>query len=147
MTSKAVHYILIFSQMNKSITELFALRGLLVGLSLLVLFHLLVLIGVVPFEVVWGGKMSEVSQMQRLETISILVSIFMLVVIAIRAQIININISGRVITIILWVMFVFFCLNTIGNLLSNNSFEKLVFAPLTLLLALFTYRVVRSGRQ
>ena len=130
--------------MKKMMTELFALRGLLVGLSLLILFHLLVLMGVVPFEVVWGGKMSEVSQMQRLEAVSAFFSLIMLSVVALRARIIKAPISSRIVTIMLWVMFAFFCLNTLGNLLSENLLEKLIFAPVTLLLALFTYRVVRS---
>ena len=132
--------------MNKIITEQLALRGLLIILSLLVVFHVLILIRVVPFEDVWGGKITSESQMQRLEGISIFISLAMLTVVSIRAKIIRFA-GGRAITIILWVMFCFFCLNTIGNLLSNNPFEKLVFAPLTLILALFTYRVAKKEQQ
>ena len=147
MASKAVHYISISSRMNKIITERFALRGLLFGLVLLVVFHLLVLTGIIPFEIIWGGKITDVSQMRELETVSIIVSLFMLAVAAVWAKTNKTGTTGKVTTIILWIMFFFFCFNTITNLLSGNLFEQLFFAPLTLLLALFTFRVVKKPRR
>jgi hypothetical protein len=37
----------------------------------------------------------------------------------------------------LWLMFALFLLNTVGNLLSKNRYEKLIFTPITLLSAVF----------
>jgi hypothetical protein len=130
--------------MNKILTKVVALRGLLIGLSLLVLFHLLVLLGIIPFEIVWGGKITDVSQMRKLETVSIIVSLFMLAATAVWANASKTGATKKITTIILWIMFLFFCFNTITNLLSGNLFEQLFFAPLTLLLALFTFRVAKN---
>jgi len=126
---------------------LFALRGLLIVLSLLVIFHLLVLIRIIPFKIIWGSKISGESRMYHLEIVSIVVSLLMLTIVAIKARIINLPLNAKIVTVLLWMMFCFFCLNTVGNLFSNNLFEKMVFAPITFVLALFTILVVRKGRQ
>lgn len=145
--SKGVHCNAIHSHMNKILTEYFALRGLLIILSALVVFHLLVLFKIIPFEIVWGSKISSDSRMYKLEAASIIISILMLIVTAIRAGMINLRLKSNIVNVIVWVMFFFFCLNTIGNLLSDNLFEKIAFAPTTFFLALFAFRVVRSKKQ
>jgi hypothetical protein len=38
-------------------------------------------------------------------------------------------------------MFVLFAINTVGNIFSNNELERLIFTPLTLLLAVFSLRL------
>lgn len=133
--------------MNPILTESIALRALLIILSLLVLFHLLVLIKMIPFELVWGSKLSGESQMYAFEAVSILISLLMLIVVSVRAQIIKVPVNNRIVTIILWIMCCFFCLNTVSNLLADHPFEKLVFAPLTFFLALLTFRVARAKEQ
>ena len=44
-----------------------------------------------------------------------------------------------------WIIFAFLILNTVGNLASNVSFERLVFAPITLILAFFAFRLAIEG--
>jgi hypothetical protein len=123
------------------VTERFALNGLFTILSLFVLFHLLVILNIIPFGLVWGGKIKDRSQMLTFETVSIIVNILMLAVVGIRAGYLKIAINQTVVRVILWIMFALFVLNTVGNLLSHNSFEKLVFTPVTLILAIFSLRV------
>lgn len=57
--------------MNKLLTRRFAIDGLLLILSLVVLFHLLVIVRVIPFDIVWGGKLKNVSQMRSFEAVSV----------------------------------------------------------------------------
>ncbi len=45
------------------------------------------------------------------------------------------------INIDLWLIFVFLILNTVGNLASDVSFENLIFAPITLVLAFCALRL------
>jgi len=45
---------------------------------------------------------------------------------------------GRV---VMWIMFVLFTANTIGNLFSLNELESIIFTPITLVLALQTLRL------
>ena len=115
-------------------------------LSTLVVFHLLVLLQIIPFDMVWGGKVGNIEEMRSLELTSIVITLLMLVVVAIRARYLRIGVNKKIVNITLWAMFLFFCLNTIGNALSTNPFEQMVFTPVTLLLALFMFRIIRAKK-
>ncbi len=65
----------------------------------------------------------------------------MLLVVGVYAKIIKVRINQTLLKVLLWLMFAMFALNTIGNLLSKNLTEALIFTPLTLLLALFSFRL------
>jgi uncharacterized membrane protein YhdT len=44
-------------------------------------------------------------------------------------------------TVGVWIVFAYLLLNTVGNLVSAVSFENLIFAPITLILALCALRL------
>lgn len=132
--------------MKKLFTERTAIYCLLCILSTIIVFHLLVLVGVIPFQIVWGGRLTNRVQMVRFESVSIVINLVMLAVVAIRAGLLKLRIKPSIITAALWVMCVLFLLNTIGNLLSTNTFEKVVFTPLTLLLSLCCFRLAMGKR-
>ncbi len=90
---------------------------------------------------VWGGRIKNQEQMISFEITSILINIIMLAVVAIYAGYLNLKINPKIIKVALWIMVVIFLLNTIGNLFSNNEMEKMIFTPLTLLLAIFSLRL------
>ena len=122
-------------------TERFAINGLLTILSLFILFHSLVILNIIPFGVVWGGTMKDKSQMLTFETVSIIINILMLAVAGIKAGYLKIGISQVVVRVNLWIMSALFVMNTLGNLLSDNQFEKIVFTPVTVILSIFSLRV------
>ncbi len=122
-------------------TKQIASRGLLLILSLVILFHLLVIAGVIPFQVVWGGRLKDTSQMLVFESVSILLNLLMLTVVSIQAGLVKVTLNQRILKIAFWLMGILFFLNTIGNLASLNQLERLVFTPLTFLLALFSLRL------
>ena len=122
-------------------TERFAINGLLTILSLFILFHSLVILNIIPFGVVWGGTMKDKSQMLTFETVSIIINILMLAVAGIKAGYLKIGISQVVVRVNLWIMSALFVMNTLGNLLSANQFEKIVFTPVTVILSIFSLRV------
>ena len=127
--------------MKNFISELFAIYGLLIILSLVVIFHLLIMFSIIPSEIVWGGRLNVKSQMLAFESASVIINLLMLLVVMMRAEILKVRINRMIIKIALWIMFGTFLLNTLGNLFSINDFEKLVFAPLTLLLSIFCLRL------
>jgi len=131
----------ILTIVKKIISEKIASIGLLAILSLIVIFHLLVLLGIIPFEIVWGGRLTDSSQMFRFELVSIVLNLVMLIIVATRSGFLNININKKIITAALWMMTGLFLLNTIGNLLSNNTWEKIIFTPLTILLSILSWRL------
>ncbi|MBK6348167.1 MAG: hypothetical protein IPF68_19940 [Bacteroidales bacterium] len=120
----------------------FAIRTMLVLLSLIALFHLLVLSGVIPYTITWGGKLRSLTQMRLMEFISLLVNTLLMVVISMKAGYLNPFLRPRAITLILWFFVVLFALNTVGNLFAESMFEKLVFTPLTLVSAILCRRIV-----
>ena len=132
--------------MKNIISENLAIKGILIILSMVVLFHLCVLIGIVPPEVVWGGRISDRSELVKMEIISILINLVMLQIVMVRAGYFKIKINPMIIKIALWAMAILFLLNTIGNIFSKNDFEKFAFTPLTLILAIFCIRLAISKR-
>lgn len=125
----------------KWIPERLAIYGTLTILALTVLFHLLVLAGVVPYEMVWGGRLTSVDEMRQFETISILLNLLMAVVVAIRADLLRLPIHRMVPRGILWAMAVLFALNTVGNIASLNTMEAIIFTPVTLVLCVFSVKL------
>ena len=85
--------------------------------------------------------MKDKSQMLTFETVSIIINILMLAVAGIKAGYLKIGISQVVVRVILWIMSALFVMNTLGNLLSDNQFEKIVFTPVTVILSIFSLRV------
>ncbi len=130
--------------MKSFISERVATYGLLLLLSLLVAFHGLILLRIIPFEMIWGGRLKDASEMVSFEGVSILVNLLMLGVVAIKGNFLKMNIQPGIVKIALWAMFGLFLLNTIGNLLSTNLFEKAVFAPITFILSLFCLRLASA---
>ena len=113
-----------------------ATNVLLVLLSLLVIVHLLILIRIIPFEFIWGRRLTNASQMVRFESLSVFINLLMVAVVAIDAGMLRVKIPPAVIKGALWAMFILFLINTIGNYTSLNPFERMIFTPLTLVLSL-----------
>jgi hypothetical protein len=128
-------------KMKKYITERFAINSLLIIFSLVMLFHALVLMGIVPFDMVWGGRLKSKEEMIPFEITSTALNSVMLGIVATRAGLLKVNMNARVLRIAFWSMFALFFINTIGNTFSNNELEQLIFTPLTLLLSVLSLRL------
>ena len=121
-----------------------AAYGLILIQSLVLVFHFLVLFGVVPFEIVWGGRLKDVEEMRGFETVSILLNALMIGAVAIYVRLLPIKMNPKILRLAFWVMFVLFALNTVGNLMAVNEYERIIFTPLTFLLAIFSLRLAIS---
>lgn len=121
-----------------------ASNGLLLILPLFILLHFLILSGIISFEMVWSGKLESHAQIVSLELFSITMNLMMLGAVAVDAGIIRMKINSILLKIAFWTMFALFLLTTLGNLSSNNSLEKVLFTPVTLLLSLFSLRLALS---
>ena len=132
--------------MNKIITEKLAAYSVLTILSLVVLFHLLVVMSVIPSSIVWGGRLKDKAELFQFEMVSIGANLLMLLVVLVKARILKVALPPKLLTIALWLMFALFTLNTLGNLVSVNEWEKMIFTPLTLILALFCLRLALPAK-
>lgn len=128
--------------MKKLVSAKLAGNILLFSLGLLVIFHILVLLRVVPATIIWGGQIQGVpANLVTLETVALFITaIFILIVAAKTGYLQTGKVSGAV-NIGVWLIFAYLLLNTLGNLASGISFEKLLFAPITIILALCALRL------
>ena len=98
---------------------------LLLAVTILsLIFHLLIIIGVIPYELTWGGKLESTKEMLVFETISIVINLFFLHTLLQKGSYIRSTYSRKSIRIILWVFFILFVLNTAGNIQAITTFEK-----------------------
>lgn len=119
----------------------FAVGAIIFILIGVLIYHLLIITGMIPYEATWGGRLENKAQMYRFETFSIAINFLILLVVCIKGGILNINGSPRLIKIMLYAFAILFALNTIGNLFSENIWETLIFTPMTLVLAILFARL------
>lgn len=117
--------------MNPKLT----IKILLWLIAAVTLFHLTILIKIIPYEISWGGKLKNDAEMYLFESISILINLFLGYVLLIKGEFVSKLISTKVVNIILWVFLFIFGLNTLGNILAETLFEK----SLSLLTLVFTF--------
>ena len=110
-------------------------------LSVIVVFHLLVLSGVIPYNIVWGGRLESAAQMYVLETVSLAVIHAVILVVAIKGGYIKPFLPPKVVTILLWLLTALFALNTVGNLFAESTVETMLFTPITLISAVLLFRM------
>lgn len=127
--------------MKNLISERLAIYGLLSMLSLIIVFHLLVILQIIPYQIVWGGRMKTEAEMFQFESVSLLINSVFIIVVLMRANILKLGSHPVKIKVLLWLMVILFFLNTIGNLFAITSFEKFFFTPLTAILCLFSLRL------
>lgn len=115
---------------------------LLAALGLLAIFHVLVLLRVIPADIVWGGRIQGVpSNLVTLETIALLVTLLFFVIIAAKTGYVQAGRLSGAVNLGVWLVFAYLILNTLGNLASGISFESLIAAPVTIILALCAFRL------
>lgn len=118
---------------------------ILIGICFLVLaFHFLILLKIIPYELTWGGKLKNDSEMYVFEFLSITINSFLLYVFLQKGSFVKAIFGPKTLTIILWVFFGIFALNTLGNLFAESTFEK-SFTILTLINAVLIWKINRSN--
>ena len=96
-------------------------------------FQLLVAVGLGSVSVLWGGGYSELTMGLRLASIlAATILCGMAYVVHQRHQ------QGRC-KVASWMVFAYMCLNTLGNALSENVYERSIMTPLTIILAFCVY--------
>jgi hypothetical protein len=129
-------------EVNKS-----AYIKLLTGISIVaILFHILILLKIIPYEITWGGKLKTDQEMYLFETFSILVNLFFIFVLLQKGVFIKPFLGKKTVSIILWIFLAIFVLNTIGNLFAKTTFEKGI-TILTLINAILLWVIQSPNAQ
>ena len=105
-------------------------------------FHFLVLAEIIPYNIVWGGRLENLSQMRLFESVSIVISLIVIFVVAIKGGFLRAFVPGKLVNFVLWTLVVLFVLNTIGNVFAMTSLEAIIATPVTLISAVFCYRML-----
>ncbi|MFO0361850.1 MAG: hypothetical protein ACK500_08470 [Flavobacteriales bacterium] len=119
----------------------YSIKTFLGLLLAVILFHICIILKIIPYDIAWGGRLTNDAEMYVFETISILINIFLSIILLMKDNIIEYKFSDKVINVILWAFFAIFVLNTIGNIFAKTTFEKL-FAILTGLSAILIWNIV-----
>jgi hypothetical protein len=102
----------------------------------------MVLLRVIPADIVWGGQIKGVpSNLITLEGVALLVTAVFLLIVAAKMGYVQAGKWSAVINVGVWLIFAYLLLNTLGNLASGITLEKLLFTPLTIFLALCALRL------
>lgn len=111
-----------------------------------VLFHISILMKIVPYEITWGGKLKTDEEMYVFEIFSILVNLFFIFVLLQKGVFIKPFLGKKTVTIILWIFLAIFVLNTIGNLFAKTTFEK-GFTILTLVNSILLWKINKTTNR
>ena len=124
--------------MKKWISQATAAKALQILFGIFVVFHLLVLIGIIPDEIVWGGRISSGDELIVFELISISILLVSIVIVRRRLQ----NPDSVMARGGIWLLLVVFVLNSIGNLFAESATETILFTPITTLISLLLVRML-----
>ena len=112
-------------------------------LSVILIFHVLILIQIIPYEMVWAGKLQSLEEMYAFESVSLLVNVLLLLVLWVKWKNLKRNTRSKIITIVLWGFVILFALNTVGNLFASNLIELVLGVLLTALSSVLCWVIVR----
>ncbi|PCJ67519.1 MAG: hypothetical protein COA58_03770 [Bacteroidetes bacterium] len=121
---------------------------IMIGLLLTILiFHLSILLEIIPYEAVWAGKLNSVEEMYVFETISILINVLLLIVLRVKFKNIKTSKSNKIIDVIIWAFVFLFALNTLGNLFAKSLIEQILGTVLTAVSAILCWIIVRKNNK
>lgn len=115
-------------------------------LLLVIIFHICIIVKVIPYNIAWGGRLSNDNEMYVFETISILINVFLSWILLMKGNFLKFKFSNKTVNIILWIFFGLFVLNTFGNILAKTTFEKM-FAFLTGLSAILIWHILKQKKE
>ena len=114
---------------------------ILIGISLLVMvFHLLIVVKVIPYSITWGGRLKTDSEMYVFEAASIVINLFFVYLVSQRVGMLPAVFGIKVVTVLLWIFFGLFVLNTLGNIFAATTIERW-FTLLTLANAFLIWKI------
>ena len=107
--------------------------------------QLLLAAGILPISMAWGGRQLVLTTSLRIASLAaaVLLGLF-LVVIRRRVGLIGDMPIPMIIKVLSWVITVFLAFNTLGNIASSSTGEKLLFGPISFLLTVACFVVSAS---
>lgn len=114
---------------------------MLILISAVILFHLLIFFHIIPYEITWGGRLKNDTEMYVFEIFSIALNFFLGWVILMKSNYVSFKFRTRIINGLLWFFLILFLVNTIGNFFAATNFEK-SFSIITLLFSCLIWKII-----
>jgi len=110
----------------------------------LLIFHLLIISQLIPYDQVWGGRLQSEEEMIRFESFSLGLNAFMLLIYVVKYRQLLSGNEQKLTNFLIWLFATFFLLNTIGNLLAESILEMIPGTIVTLSMVILSVIVVRK---
>ncbi len=107
------------------------------------LFHIGVLMGIFPNDIIWGGR-TDLGNWRQFEMISVGINLLFLFLVYWRQGILPLAARPQLFRIVFILMALLFALNTLGNLYAKNPLETWLFTPITAISCLLCFRISRN---
>lgn len=131
---------------SSKMTAKLSIKIILCIIIAVTVFHICILFKLIPYDIAWGGRLTNDQEMYVFESISIVINLFLGLVLLIKGNFIKQLLPIKAVNAILWVFLVIFALNTVGNLLAKTNFEKL-FSIITLALSLLLWVILKKPKS
>jgi len=117
--------------------------NLLLGIyGLLVIFHILVLAQIAPSSSVWGGQVGDSPKnLVALEATAIALTAFFALIVVAKIGYIRAGRLRGAVNVLVWIVFAYSLLNIAGNFASGAPAERLVFGPVSIVVAFLVFRL------
>jgi hypothetical protein len=113
-----------------------------------IILQILLATGILPISMAWGGRQSELTIPLRIASLAAAVLLgFFIYIIRRRAGLIGDMPIPRIIKVLSCIITAFMAFNTLGNLASTSTGEKILFGPISFLLAVVCLIVSASSLE
>jgi hypothetical protein len=123
-----------------------AVKMMLGLLVCVMLFHLSIIVKLIPYQITWGGRLKSDTEMYVFETIFILINLLLFFAVLIKEAYVKAFIPLKAVNAILWSFIGLFGLNTIGNIFAETNIEK-SFSLLTLISVVLLWIIIRNSKS
>jgi hypothetical protein len=104
--------------------------------SLMIIIHVLIVAGIMPSSIIWGGSIQNDGQLYLMESIAIIVLIIFSFIQAVKSQILKMIGPPMIWTMLSFMVLVYLLLNTLGNFASDVTVEKIFFGSMTIIMSI-----------
>lgn len=132
--------------MNKLISFRKAINVSIIIMVAVTLFNVLVMVGVFPYTMVWGGRLQSKEDMVVFELISIIINVLSIIFILGKARLVLPS-YAKVFNVLVWILPILNLLGIMGNMASNSNLERALFVPVTIIMFITTLRIALEKNQ
>ena len=132
--------------MSSKMTAKLSIKIILGIIIAVTVFHLSILFKLIPYDIAWGGRLTNDQEMYVFETVSLVINFIFALVLLIKGKFIKQLLPEKVVNVMLWIFLVLFALNTIGNIFAKTNFEK-GFTVVTLATAVLLWIILKKPKS